>query len=163
MAGRSSIIPPSRLGGDLSSQSVAEGVPVASMAGLIVDNGNDYAAHDSDDDTEPVEQTIDEYIALLQQQRLEELGGDGDDVANNLLKQVLGDGSLGDDDEDDEKDSKTDSGSFGGMIGSMFGRKANPGKDEDDDEDDDDIHDTTESNVCRNRKVLMFYLLFHIY
>lgn len=143
---RRSVIPANRSVTDLGSETAQEEKKSAAIIGLIADDGQGYVEHDSNDE-EPAEQTIDEYIALLQQQRLEELGGDEDDVANNVLNQVLCDGSLGEDDDDnDEKDSKKGSGTLGGMFGSVFGRKTIVTAEEEED-DDDDVVDTIETNV----------------
>lgn len=140
------------------SECAETNTPAQPMLGLIIDDGQDYVDHQSDDEEDEEEgregQTIDEYIALLQRQRLDELGGDGDDVASNLLSQVLGDGSLADDDEDNEDErgakSKKEGGSFGSLLGSVFGRKSvvsAADRDDDDDDDDDVVCGTTESNV----------------
>ena len=184
---RRSVLPPNRSNTSLPSSvcvpDIAEGgfdgdvptksdymssVLVVPMAGLIVDDGQEYVTHDYEDDEEDVddidkdaegcfgEQTIEEYIALLQRQRHEELGGDGDDVASHLLSQVLGDGSLGGEDEDEDDDTSTGKGKKessskrGGSFGGFFRSKSTsvPADDDDDeDEDDDDILDTTENNV----------------
>ena len=127
------------------------------MAGLIVDEGEGYVAHPEDDNEAPPEQTIDEYIALLQQQRLDELGGDGDNVADDLLNQILGDGTLNDDDDDDEKDSKKERGSLGGLMGSVFGRKASSTVDDDDDDDDDDVMSPSDGQVSIAPVFFFFY------
>jgi hypothetical protein len=138
-------------------------------SGLLPDDGAAYAVFEQDRDEErdshqlPERERIQELIALVQQQRAEEFGGDAD-VADAVLSRVLASGT---EDEDDEEDGETRGSSSapaataakGGIFSSFLGKNRQSAADaaeksaRDDDDDDDaeeegeDVVDTGSAEV----------------
>jgi hypothetical protein len=84
--------------------------------------------------------SVEDFIAMIQQQRSEDLGADAE-AADDVLNRVLSSG-FGDDDDDEMDTSRasksSESPSSGGFWGGLMGKKSSAHDDDDSNDDDDE-------------------------